>query len=394
MGTKISSQFNESFTAERFLLRGRVTYLGVNLEMKKTLLFLSLTLLSWARPYIPQLVDVPLSQLQARYTKLIAREPKNAQHHYVLGRLNAIAYSTGKTEFQVSQDDKLPWFGPMDPGFPPQPPPDARAGKVFLQKAVIEYGKAVELDPKNLPARLGYAWCLEQAGRKAEALKQYRTVFEAAMARDVDPNGPHFGISLTEETGRYLLPLLDKSKDAGEIAEVQAGMDAARKFPRAITPVLIPLERGLGFEELVNRHARVPFDLDGTGLLRRWQWTSRKAGWLVYLDRRPAVTSGLQMLGGSTFWIFWKDGYEAMAALDADDDGWLRGRELRVLKVWCDDGDGVCRPGEVRSLDSLGIEALAVQGRSFAHGAWSPQGVRYRDGFVGPSYDWMPRSDG
>ena len=59
--------------------------------MKKTLLFLSLTMMSWGKPYIPQLVDVPLSQLQDRYTKLIAKEPKNAQHHYVLGRLNADA---------------------------------------------------------------------------------------------------------------------------------------------------------------------------------------------------------------------------------------------------------------------------------------------------------------
>lgn len=362
--------------------------------MKKTLLFLSLTLLGWARPYIPQLVDMPLSQLQTKYAQLIAKEPKNAQHHYVLGRLNAIAYSTGKAEFQVNKDNQLPWFGPMDPGFPPRVPDDPKKSEVYLKKAVAEYGKAVELDPKSQPARLGYAWCLEQAGRKAEALKQYRVVFEAAVAADVDPKKPHFGVSLTEETGRYLLRLLDKKKDAGEIAEVEASLAAARKIPRAVTPVLIPLERGVGFDGLVNRRAHVSFDLDGTGLKRRWQWISGRAGWLVYLDQRKSVDSGLQMLGGSTFWIFWKDGYEAMAALDADGDGWLRGSELQALKVWCDDGDGVSQPGELRSLDSLGIEALSVRGRAFREGSWSERGVRYRDGFVGPSYDWMPRSDG
>lgn len=362
--------------------------------MKKTLLFLSLTLSVWARPYIPQLVDVPLAQLQAKYAKLIAKEPKNAQHHYVLGRLNAIAYSTGNAEFQVNKNDQLPWFGPMDPGFPPDPPVDPKKGARYLASAVSEYGKAVALDPKNLPARLGYAWCLEQAGRKPEALKQYRLVFEAAVARDLDPKTPHFGVSLTEETGRYLLGLLDKTKNAGEISEVKAQLEASRKVPRAVTPVLIPLERGVSFEGLVNRRARVPFDLDGTGFARRWQWISPKAGWLVYLDRRPSVTSGLQMLGGSTFWIFWKDGYEAMAALDADGDGWLRGGELRALKVWCDDGDGVSQPAELRSLDSLGIEALSARGRAFREGSWSPGGVRYRDGFVGPSYDWMPKSEG
>lgn len=362
--------------------------------MKKTLLFLSLTLLGWARPYIPQLVDMPLAQLQTKYAKLIAKEPKNAQHHYVLGRLNAIAYSTGKAEFQVNKESQLPWFGPMDPGFPPQVPDDPKKGAALLKKAVEEYGKAVELDPKNQPARLGYAWCLEQAGRKQEALKNYRLVFEAAVAGDLDPKKPHFGVSLTEETGRYLLGLLDKVKDAGEISEVNASLAAARKIPRAVTPVLIPLRRGLSFESLVNRRARVPFDLDGTGLLRRWQWTSPNAGWLVYLDKRAGVTSGLQMLGGSTFWIFWKDGYEAMAALDADGDGWLRGSELKALKVWCDDGDGISQPAELRTLDSLGIEALSVRGRAFREGSWSERGVRYRDGFVGPSYDWMPKSEG
>lgn len=362
--------------------------------MKKTLLFLSLTLSLGARPYIPQLVDVPLAQLQTRYAKLIAKEPKNAQHHYVLGRLNALAYASGKTEFQVSKNDELPWFGAMDPGFPPDPPVDPKVGARYLAGAVAEYRKAVQLDPKNLPARLGYAWCLEQAGRKPEALKQYRLVFEAAVARDMDPKVAHFGVSLTEETGRYLLGLLDKAKNAGEISEIKAQLEASRKIPRAVTPILIPLQRHVSFEGLVNRRAQVPFDLDGTGLTRRWQWISPKAGWLVYLDRRPSVTSGLQMLGGSTFWIFWKDGYEAMAGLDADGDGWLRGNELRALKVWCDNGDGVSQPAELRSLDSLGIEALSVRGRPFREGSWAPGGVRYRDGFLGPSYDWMPSSEG
>lgn len=359
--------------------------------MKKTLLVLSLTWLALARPYIPQTVDVPLAELQTRFEKLLAQDPKNAHHHYVLGRVYAIAYATNVQTFKVSKDSKLPWFGALDPGFPPQPPANPKKGERYLQKAVQEYGKSVELDPKDLPARLGYAWCLEHSGRKADALKHYRRVFGEAVARDLNPKGPLFGISLTEETGRYLLALLDPAQDAAEITEVKAQLEKARKIPRAVTPVLIPLQRRLGFEELVDRQARVSFDLDGTGLKRRWQWTSRRAGWLVYLQQRPSVTSGLQMLGGSTFWIFWKDGYEAMSALDADGDGWLRARELTALKVWCDDGDGVSQPAEIRSLDSLGIEALSVQGQAFREGRFNPRGVRYRDGWLGPSYDWMPQ---
>ena len=360
--------------------------------MKLLATFLTLTLVASARPYIPQLADVPLSQLQAKYAKLLTKDPKNAHNHYILGRLNAIAYATHNDTFKVSQDDKLPWFGALDPGFPPAPPADPRQGSKLLLKAVQEYGKSVELDPKPLEPRLGYAWCLEQAGRKVEALAQYRKVFQASSREDGKPGGPRFGVSLTEEAGRYLLGLLDKNKDAAEIAEVNATLEKSRKIPRAITPILIPLQPGLSFDQLVNRRAAVSFDLDGTGWKRRWAWPTQKAGWLVYLKDRRTVTSGIQMLGGSTFWIFWKDGYEAMAALDRDDDGWLRGPELQALQVWCDDGDGVCLPGELHSLRQLGIRALATRGRPFGDGLFNARGIDYEDGGFGPSYDWMPRS--
>ncbi|MFN8609533.1 MAG: tetratricopeptide repeat protein [Vulcanimicrobiota bacterium] len=356
------------------------------------MLLLSLSLSAGARPYIPQLRDVPVDQLLQKYAQIVAREPKNAQNHYVYGRLNCIAYATHTTTFQVSQGNQLPWFGPMDPGFPPAPPPAPKSGLKFLQKAVEEYRKAVALDPKSQPARLGYGWCLEQAGRKAEAREQYRLVFAQAATMDLEGNGPHFGISLTEESGRYLLGLLDPKQDAAEIAEVQSKLERARKIPRAVTPVLIPLKRGLSFEQLVDRRARVVFDLDATGLKRRWQWPTRQAGWLVYLKQRPAVTSGLQMLGSRTFWIFWENGYQAMAALDRDEDGWLSKDELSPLKLWCDDGDGVCLPAELRDLRTLGIEALNTKGQAHSAGFWSPAGIRYQDGSMGPSYDWVPES--
>jgi hypothetical protein len=360
--------------------------------MKKLLIGLSLTLTVLARPYIPQLRDVPVDQLLSKYAAITAKDPKNARDHYIYGRLLSIAYATNNPTFQVNQDNQLPWFGPMDPGFPPPLPADPKAGAKYLQKAVSEYRKSVELDPKSQPARLGYGWCLEQAGRKPEALEQYRKVFAQAVEKDLQPGGPHFGISLTEETGRYLTALLDSKKDAAELADVNAKLERARKMPRAVTPVLIPLKRGLSFEQLTDQKARVAFDLDGSGLMRRWQWPTRQAGWLVYLKQRPTVTSGLQMLGSSTFWIFWENGYQAMGALDQDDDGWLRGQELQPFKVWADDGDGVCQPGELRSLNSLGIEALSTRATPFRHGLWSPRGIRYQDGGMGPSYDWLPRS--
>jgi tetratricopeptide (TPR) repeat protein len=358
------------------------------------ILGLGLTLGASARPYIPDLVDVPLSQLQAQYAKRVQEEPKNAHHHYVLGRLNSMAYATQSDRFKVSKHDQQPFFGALDAGFPPRPPAHPERASRLLRKAVSEYAQAVHLDPKNLPARLGYAWCLDQAGESERARQEYRKVLKTSYAAETNGKGANFGPSMTQEVGTYLLALLDPKKDAKEIAEVQAQLAQAEKVPRAITPIMLPLQRNTPFEALVDPKAAVVFDLDGSGRRQSWTWITPRAGWLVYLQHRTRATSGLQMLGARTFWIFWRDGYQAMAALDQDDDGWLQRNELAYLKVWCDaNQDGICHPRELRSLSSLSIEALATSGQPHRPGyLHNPCGVRYRDGGFGASYDWTPTS--
>ena len=60
-----------------------------------------------------------------------------------------------------------------------------------------------------------------------------------------------------------------------------------------------------------------------------------------------------------TFWCFWENGYQALASLDDDGDGWLTGKELDGLAVWRDtNGNGVSEPGEVKTLSECGIAAL------------------------------------
>ena len=48
--------------------------------------------------------------------------------------------------------------------------------------------------------------------------------------------------------------------------------------------------------------------------------------------------------------MFWQDGYQALAALDDDHDGWLRGRELRISD-----------PGEVIPIEQTDIGSIAVR---------------------------------
>lgn len=351
--------------------------------MRTLLLLALLTATAFGRPFIPDTLDVPVDKLLAKLEQQAAKAPKDAHLQYLLGRVNAIAYAQNVATFQVAKNDPdKPWFGPLDPGYPPDRVV-AKGARKRLEQALAHYRKAVELDPKDGVARMGLAWCLEESGDRAQAITQYRKVYAEAK-----PEGHVFGPGIRQEAGQRLVALLDPKKDAAEIAELKKEIARLEAQPRAVTPVLIPLERGAAFESLVDPGARVRFDLDGSGRKLAWGWTTAKAGWLVYKEPH----NGLQLFGNVTWWVFWRDGYEAMAALDSDGDGWLRGPELDGISVWCDeDRDGTAQADELKTLPALGIEGLSCQGQPHPDGfPYCPNGVRYTDGTEGPSYDWMP----
>jgi len=158
-----------------------------------------------------------------------------------------------------------------------------------------------------------------------------------------------------------------------------------------MTPIVIPLDPDAAASELMSPRP-VEFDLAGIGPRRYAPWPTRRAGWLVYDDSGAgAITSGLQLFGSVSFWMFWNDGYEVLAALDDDHDGWLTGHELRGLAVWQDiDSNGVSDAGEVRPLSSWDIEALSCRHERDAAGRlYSPRGVVFRSGATRPTYDWI-----
>ncbi len=93
-----------------------------------------------------------------------------------------------------------------------------------------------------------------------------------------------------------------------------------------------------------------------------------------------------------TFWLFWENGYHALASLDDNHDGVLSGVELGGLAIWQDTGRaGVCEPGEVKPLSEYKIVALSCRfdrdGRHPKRIAFSPQGVTFRNGKTRPSFD-------
>ncbi len=161
------------------------------------------------------------------------------------------------------------------------------------------------------------------------------------------------------------------------------------------TPILVPLGPEAALEDLVDADARVTFDLDGSGLAQRWGWITPQAAWLVFdAEGQGRIMSGLQMFGNVTFWIFWRDGYEALRSLDDNQDGVLRGAELRGLALWQDrNGDGVSDPGEVRPVAAWSITAISCAAETHSSGvSWSPRGAVFANGETRPTYDWIASS--
>jgi hypothetical protein len=137
---------------------------------------------------------------------------------------------------------------------------------------------------------------------------------------------------------------------------------------------------------------RVAFDLDGTGRAQYYSWLKPDAAFLVWdPEHTGRITSGRELFGAVTWWLFWQNGYQAMAALDDDGDGWLTGHELAGLSLWFDrNQNGTAEPGEVIPIEKAGVEALAVWADgSDEQSPMNARGVRLKDGRVLPTWDWI-----
>jgi hypothetical protein len=353
----------------------------------------------------PDIEKVPVQRLIDNLSEQIKKDPKNARAHFNLARVHAMAYAlkTDTAESNKATKDGGAWFGfePAHIPFQVKKTDDAKQleeAKKHLDEAVAEYKKVLELEPANLSALLGHAWTLDQAKGKETAIKEYRAVIETAWAKEKDMKSAPLGWhSVTAEAAKYLIPYLDKEKDKEEIATLEERTKKLRMLPRPITPIVIPLEANLRVQDVEALDARVKFDADGSGLRKTWSWITPKAGWLVYDSARTGkVTSALQMFGSVTFWCFWDDGYQALAALDDNGDGVLTGKELAGLAIWHDkNGDGICDPDEVKPLADWGIVALSCRAevdRSHRDRIlYAPRGVFFRDGSVRPTWDIVLR---
>lgn len=175
---------------------------------------------------------------------------------------------------------------------------------------------------------------------------------------------------------------------------VEAALEAIRALPQStmITPIIFSLDDNLPLADLLAPETVVRFDLDGTGRGQAWPWVRPTTGILVWDPARSGVvTSGRQLFGSVTWWIFFDDGFQAMRMLDDDADGVLAGEELAGLSVWFDlNADGVSQPGEVVPIELLPIRSIATtydsrEGELFV----SHAGLTLTDGSTLPVYDWV-----
>jgi hypothetical protein len=173
-------------------------------------------------------------------------------------------------------------------------------------------------------------------------------------------------------------------------AEGKPGVACVVKM-QAISPVVLDLA-GLGrFDGLELGESNVRYDLKGDGHKLVTGWVKPTMG-LLALDRNGngRIDSGAELFGEHSAGHVYRNGYQALAALDANADGMISAVDTQFgkLVVWQDaNANGVSEPGELKPLGFYGITAVSVQyGPSHRHGSPSlgRNDVRYESRFFGP----------
>lgn len=364
----------------------------------------------------PDLEVVPVDRVITNLERMLAESPTTVEVRVNLARLHALAYATKITEVQTLRTGYpdspawakgQPFFGHglphlQRPVEKTTDPAKVERARQHLMRAIEAYREVLKLEPGHPVASIGLGWTLKESGDRSEAVTQLRRA--AALGWELDSgdrNTLWIGQrSVTEEAAFYLIELLDPVRDSAEIATLNLRVRELTRRPRMITPIAVPLRAGIPADAMIDPGRLVAFDLDGSGMPRKWTWLSDDAAWLVHDHRGTGrITSALQLFGAVTFWAFWENGYHALRAMDDDGNGEIRGPEREGLSLWHDrNHNGVSEKGEVRSLAEWDIISLSTafeyDARHQHEIAWSPRGVQFAGGEVRPTYDLAMSSPG
>ena len=279
----------------------------------------------------------------------------------------------------------------------PRTAPEAAstAALARLDAARIHYARAVELQPEDLWMRLGYAYVLDQQAKDDEARAQLRTIIRIGKRILAHSPVAEWEVSALREAADQLEHLAISRSDSRALRRLRARMDHVEVMPPPMSPIVVPLS-DVSFDALVDINSPVGWNFSGQQIAPPRGWLRNNAAWLVWdPNRRAHIASGFDMIGERAWGVFWRDGFEALRALDDNRDGELTGGELGGLALWRDaNGDGVSQTDEVSPLADYGIAALATSAqRTHAGLITAPEGVRFDDGRTRPLYDWTPGLD-
>ena len=235
---------------------------------------------------------------------------------------------------------------------------------------------------------------------RLRALAEYAAAFR--LSHDADATTGHMPMEglrslVSFEAGHRYRSLAgelpDDVADAALMQRMQRQEERLSELPPGpVSPIVFSLTPNRALPDLLGTGSRVMFDLDGDGRAESRPWVKPDTGILVWDPHGTGrITSGRQLFGNVTWWMFWRDGYAALEALDDDRDGELAGEELLGLAVWFDwDGNAVSDAGEVVPVGDLGIVGLAARvGRVEEGTPMNPQGLRLEGGAVLPTWDWI-----
>ena len=286
-------------------------------------------------------------------------------------------------------------------------------------EAMKNFKKAIELDQNNGRDYLSLASLIEQytgylkeIDLKAvpeefrniildQARVAYYTAYELSIREDLNNTSlpvPGLRSMIGYEAGRAYARLVDADMtatqaDKKKAAKVKKDIDRLEKLPRgAITPIVFSINEQASQKATILTDTRVRFDLDGDGVSELRQWVRPSTGILVWNPQNKGeITSGRQMFGSVSWWMFFSDGYQALNGLDDNRDGVLSGSELAGISVWFDkNSNGKSEAGEVLSLEQLEITSIACRPTGTLNN-WpmNERGIMFRNGRTVPTYDWI-----
>ncbi len=374
--------------------------------------------------------EIPAERLLKNLNAYLKEHPKDPEALYLLGRVHGYVFAAARQTvpaYDAGSKSSLPKLSPRhDPSVKRGAPSDLEASIKFFREAI-------RLKPKSGLYHLGLAWIITEGiplakrsllplpgeptpkGKltpelvrdqwRERAIQEHLLAHDLASAEDLKiETKPLRGIGslVSYEAGSTYRALVEsrgeRPTDRAALERVKRTLAALQAKPRGpITPIVFSLQAGASatLEQLLAPGRSARFDLDGDGRVERWPWLRSDTALLVW---DPAgvgtISSGRQLLGSVTWWMFWRDGYHALDALDDDRDGKLSGAELRGLAAWFDrNGNGRSDPGEVVPLASLGVRALSTRADAGTGDAPRCQrGLELTGGRALPTFDWTPSS--